>query len=75
VEIKCIYMEPKDRPIEKAEFQVDGGAVVTVDICNEHVRPVRLKWQSSVQTASFSKSDFDDFAALVNRINKQIGNV
>jgi|GEM_PF-3302724 len=72
--IKYMYQEPVDVPIKRAEFEVNGGANVYIDISDNNSRIKNVKLElAGVTTATFSNSDWNDFTALVNRINKQIG--
>jgi len=70
MEIMCTY-DDEDRPIIKAKFTPTGGT----DFCLKIVSPDAISLQIKGWDALFNGEDFADFTALVNRINKQIGNV
>ncbi|HBV95826.1 MAG: hypothetical protein JL50_11065 [Peptococcaceae bacterium BICA1-7] len=74
MDIKYTYKDD-DRPICKAEFKTWGMANVKVEVdIVEGDSVVRIQHHSHEGRASYSKQDFADFTALVNRINKQISN-
>lgn len=69
MKIEYTYAEPKDRPIQEAKFKI-----------NEYQAVIKL---GSVGLpiiyiggvgGTLNQADFADFTALVNRINRQIGN-
>jgi len=77
LEIMCVYKEPKDRPIERARFTVYAGGEVAINLLLDN-RVEMWTYNCSGKersVATYSKEEFADFTALVNRINKQIGNV
>lgn len=74
MEIKYTYREPEDRPIEKAEFRVKKGTT-DFTITNRHhsqLIEIAVSFGDKTIFSGFNKDDWNDFTALVNRINRQI---
>ncbi len=73
--IKYTYKE-EDRPIEGASFRSTYDAQMAIELIDNgnEVAVLTNSADGRREGGTFSKDDFADFTALVNRINKQIGN-
>ena len=75
MKIEYTYKQPLDQPIEKAIFKATGGGEFEIFIGYKNVAIMGCNDNKKIQTTgSFGPSDFADFTALINRINRQIGN-
>jgi hypothetical protein len=73
MKIEYVYQEPKEKPIEKAEFKVFGPCDVAVEVIERgSFIYITHRYGEYVVTARYARVDFADFCALVNRINRQI---
>jgi hypothetical protein len=73
MKIEYVYQEPKEKPIEKAEFKVFGPCDVAVEVIERgSFIYITHRYVDHVVTASYMRRDFTDFTALINRINRQI---
>ena len=73
--IKYTYEVPDDRPIKKAEFNSSQDGSCEIALRTDAILEIVFSdGGHNKKTRVFTKSDFADFTALVNRINKQIGN-
>ena len=70
MKIEYTYAEPEERPIKKAEFQSMGGRIMAIGIGHVGLPILHIGDESE----SLSKESFAEYTALVNRINRQIGN-
>lgn len=75
MDIKLTFVEPEDRPIREAlfhssEIQTPMKFKVYEDAVDFLVNEVNRGFIGG----TLNKQDFADFTALVNRINKQLGN-
>jgi len=73
MEIKFIYTD-EDRPIKKAEFTVNAGGEVVINLLSDNRVEMWIFNCSGKErsVATYSKEEFADFTDLVNRIYKQI---
>jgi hypothetical protein len=75
VKIEYTYVEPEDRPIKRAEFMSSGYSGCSIDVGEKVVITFNSNNADGVDNVRvFEKADFAELAALVNRINRQIGN-
>jgi len=77
MDIKYTYRESDSDSIRKAELVASGGGEIEFVVREERKELDVALWiynggRKDHALASFNKNDFADFAALVNRINKQI---
>ena len=70
MKIEYTYYEPEDRPVSGATFEDSRGDKTWLHIYDV----AKIVFNASYTTTVFNKADFADFTALINRINKQIGN-
>jgi hypothetical protein len=75
MKIEYTYREPKESlPIIRAEFCSSAGSFCSIDVRESNNVSIVFKGSINDVDRLFDKSDFAAFAALINRINKQIGN-